>query len=514
MKVKDIIICVVVSILSFLIVYFTNTKEGILLNDKTPLSVYRVYLKGRSIGLIESKEEFENYFNKKQEQIKKKYNVDSIFIPNDIDIVRDVTYDNNLSSIEDIYKVISSTSPFTIKAYKVVVNRENSTDVQNDENIGVERENETVFYVLDKDMLTSSIKQIIYSFVDEDKYDAFIKNNQVEITSVGEILEDVYLEEEITVTECNVPVDQDIYIEEDALVNFMLFGAVKENPIYVVKAGEDLDTIALKHKVSVNTLVASNKSINNSNALLSVGQEIEIGIINPIFNIVIESHIVEDLTDKYTTEFQYTNSMYTGQQKEIQAGINGTTRVVKKVKSINGETIDTIITGSEVLVPTVNRIVMKGGRAPARGDGEWFWPTNFPYSISSRYAYRCIFGTCRSHTGIDITGTGRGSPIYAARDGVVTKIEYNAGGLGYYVQIKHDNGYYTQYGHMCNANGGDSAGGTNSAYKYIKVGDRVKAGFRVGDMGSSGSSTGVHLHFEIWGGVPYQASSYDPLTFY
>ena len=178
------------------------------------------------------------------------------------------------------------------------------------------------------------------------------------------------------------------------------------------------------------------------------------------------------------------------------------------------EELDTIITGSEVLVPTVNRIVMKGGRAPARGDGEWFWPTNFPYSISSRYAYRCIFGTCRSHTGIDITGTGRGSPIYAARDGVVTKIEYNAGGLGYYVQIKHDNGYYTQYGHMCNANGGDSAGGTNSAYKYIKVGDRVKAGFRIGDMGSSGSSTGVHLHFEIWGGVPYQASSYDPLTFY
>lgn len=156
---------------------------------------------------------------------------------------------------------------------------------------------------------------------------------------------------------------------------------------------------------------------------------------------------------------------------------------------------------------------MKGGRAPKRGDGEWFWPTNFPYSISSRYAYRCLRGVCKQHTGIDIIGTGRGSPIYAARDGVVTKTGYDAKGLGFFVRIKHDNGYYTQYGHMCNTNGKDGAG-TGSYTKYVKEGDRVKVGYRIGDMGSSGSSTGVHLHFEIWNGVPYVAQSFDPLTFY
>ena len=89
-----------------------------------------------------------------------------------------------------------------------------------------------------------------------------------------------------------------------------------------------------------------------------------------------------------------------------------------------------------------------------------------------------------------------------------------AGGLGYYVTIKHDNGYYTQYGHMQNTNGNDKAGGVGSATKYIKIGQRVSAHQVIGEMGSSGNSTGVHVHFEIWDGVPYQANSYNPLLFY
>ena len=179
MKVKDIIICVVVSILGFLIVYFTNNDQFKLFNDENPRVAYRVYLKGRSIGLIESEEEFNDYFNKKEEEVKKKYNVDSIYIPNDIDIEKDITYDDKLPSPEELYKLISETSPFTIKAYKVVVNRENSTELVNDDNVSDENyDDEVVFYVLNKDLLIDSIKQVVYSFVDSDKYEAFINGKK------------------------------------------------------------------------------------------------------------------------------------------------------------------------------------------------------------------------------------------------------------------------------------------------------------------------------------------------
>ena len=100
-------------------------------------------------------------------------------------------------------------------------------------------------------------------------------------------------------------------------------------------------------------------------------------------------------------------------------------------------------------------------------------------------------------------GTGYGSPIYAAKDGIVTEVSYHYA-TGYYVVINHQNGYYTRYGHMVGLS------------RYVKVGDHVKMGDTIGDMGSSGNTTGTHLHFEIWTGKPYASGSqnYNPLLFY
>ena len=140
---------------------------------------------------------------------------------------------------------------------------------------------------------------------------------------------------------------------------------------------------------------------------------------------------------------------------------------------------------------------------------EWIWPTNKPYYISSGYGKR--WG--RIHNGVDIAGQKRGSKIYAARAGEVVDVGSNSSS-GYYVTIKHDNGYYTRYAHMQNMNGNDRLGKISSATKYVAVGKRVAAHDVIGEIGSSGNSTGLHCHFEIWSGVPYKSKSYNPLTFY
>ena len=142
-------------------------------------------------------------------------------------------------------------------------------------------------------------------------------------------------------------------------------------------------------------------------------------------------------------------------------------------------------------------------------EDKWTWPTKKPYKISSTYGWRGK----KFHRGVDIAGLKRGSPIYAARNGEVTAITSNSSS-GYYVIIKHDNGYYTRYAHMQNTNGNDKLGKTGSAEKYIFVGLRVKAGDTIGEIGSSGNSSGPHLHFEIWNGKPFSAKSYNPLNFY
>jgi murein DD-endopeptidase MepM/ murein hydrolase activator NlpD len=105
-----------------------------------------------------------------------------------------------------------------------------------------------------------------------------------------------------------------------------------------------------------------------------------------------------------------------------------------------------------------------------------------------------ILGYSRMHTGVDF-GAPIGTPIYAAGDGVVTFRGWK-GGYGRYVRIRHNSSYDTAYAHM-------------SRYaRGVGVGTRVEQGDVVGYVGSSGRSTGPHLHYEVW----YDGRAVNPRT--
>ena len=84
-------------------------------------NVYRVYLNGNSLGIIESKKELENYVNKKQEALKEKYNVDNVYIPQGLKIVKETTYNEKTESVQEIYNKISNEEDFTINGYTVTI---------------------------------------------------------------------------------------------------------------------------------------------------------------------------------------------------------------------------------------------------------------------------------------------------------------------------------------------------------------------------------------------------------
>jgi murein DD-endopeptidase MepM/ murein hydrolase activator NlpD len=94
-----------------------------------------------------------------------------------------------------------------------------------------------------------------------------------------------------------------------------------------------------------------------------------------------------------------------------------------------------------------------------------------------------ILGYVKMHTGVD-WATPYGTPIFASGNGVVEKVGWE-GGYGKYVRLKHNNGYETAYGHM-------------SAYaRGLEPGKRVRQGQVIGFVGSTGMSTGAHVHYEI-----------------
>jgi murein DD-endopeptidase MepM/ murein hydrolase activator NlpD len=121
----------------------------------------------------------------------------------------------------------------------------------------------------------------------------------------------------------------------------------------------------------------------------------------------------------------------------------------------------------------VNPGVMPGSPS---SNTAFIWPAKGV--LTSGYGWR--WG--KMHRGVDVAGPV-GTPIYAAADGVIEKAGYNSGGYGYLVEIRHADGSMTRYGH--------------NSKLLVQPGQEVRQGQHVSNMGSTGFSTGPHLHFEI-----------------
>ena len=124
----------------------------------------------------------------------------------------------------------------------------------------------------------------------------------------------------------------------------------------------------------------------------------------------------------------------------------------------------------------------------------WPFASNYPLTDSFVNRISPITGRPEKHTGLDI-GAPYGTTVLAAADGVVLISEFNTGGYGNYVVINHGGGGSTLYGHH--------------SVNLVSAGTTVKKGDPIARVGSTGYSTGPHLHFEVRiNGVPQNPLNY------
>ncbi len=460
-----------------------------------PNTYYEVYLNDEILGIINSEEELEEYIDENGEYYKEKFDVDKVYAPTGLQIRKITTYSGEVSSVEEIYEKIAEEEPFTVKGYEFVI--KTATDTESEE----EEVTTQSIYVLDKEVFKNAVEALIITFVGEEEYEAYVDGTQVEIETTGENIEDVYVEEDITVKETNIPVDETIYTDENELANYLLYG---ENPTvteYTVQAGDTIENVAFNNKVSSEELLISNSALTSTTNLLYPGQTLRIIETNPQISIVEESYVVEDIESQYTTEERYDDDVVIGQDEVIQEGENGLDRVAQKVKRVNGTINYVDLQSKTVLKESVSEIIVKGNKyvADVGSTTSWGWPTDSGWTLSSGYAWRTspITGVRELHGGLDISGTGYGSNVYATNNGKVITAEYHYS-YGNYVVINHNNGYYTLYAHMSKLN--------------VSVGDVVARGDVIGYVGMTGAATGPHVHYEIWVGCEY--CRINPLSMY
>lgn len=447
-------------------------------------NIYRVYLNGTSLGIIEEKEELENYINDRQQSLKNKYNVKNVYIPNGLKIKEETTYNEKTESIENIYNKISQEEDFTINGYTITIT--DKIEVANEEEEKMETQKiKEYIYVLDKDILKGAVNQVVKSFVDEKEYEEYLNETKEDVTKEGTIIENVYIKEQISIKKGKIPANEQIYQTEQELAKYLLFGTNENDKTYKVKSGETIKEIANNNKLSPEEFLIANQNISDENALLYEGQEVVVNLIKPVITIVEETHTVTNEEIRYKTIEEEDEDMMAGHSEVIQQGKKGKSLITRKIQKENGKIMNALIVSSEVLEEPVNKIVKKGAAT------DWGWPTVANYTLTDGFMWR--WG--KMHQAQDIAGLGCGTPIYSIKPGKVITAQYHWS-FGNYVEVDHGGGYISLYAHLSSL--------------AVSQGQSVGMGQRLGTMGDTGESYGCHLHLQ----VEFNGSYFDPMTLY
>ncbi|MCZ8538381.1 M23 family metallopeptidase [Paenisporosarcina quisquiliarum] len=261
----------------------------------------------------------------------------------------------------------------------------------------------------------------------------------------------------------------------DEAVEYLQKGVLEEKT-YTVQSGDVFSKIAASHNLTTAELSKLNKG-TNENSSLQIGEKLKVTALKPLVNIEVvrEKKVTEAV--QFENQVRESKDMLKGDTKVIQEGSNGAKELTYVIREQNGTRVGKSIKNEAVVKDVKNNIVLKGIKViPSRGSGKFAWPAEGGY-ISSEMGQR--WG--RMHRGIDIARPS-GFAIKAADNGVV-KFAGTDGSFGNKVIIDHKNGYETLYAHLASIN--------------VSVGQTVPVGAKIGVMGSTGRSTGTHLHFEV-----------------
>ena len=240
--------------------------------------------------------------------------------------------------------------------------------------------------------------------------------------------------------------------------------------------------IGFYNNVEVKEGIFNNSDIKTVDEIIKTAQS------KKLLQVLVKTDVV--LTEKipYDTKVKYDKTKDSSYKKVTKKGVNGTQKTTYRISLLDGVQTDAVITDVKTIKKPVNKVVTKGkgGSASVVTTGEvsssgFIWPVPSVHTISSSYGYR---EGGKFHTGIDIAdGDCYGATIVASKGGTVEWAGYDDSGYGNYVIIDHGDGYKTLYGHCSSV--------------YVSQGQQVSQGQSICAIGSTGQSTGNHLHFEV-----------------
>ncbi len=414
-------------------------STALLLNSvvNKALTAFEVHMDGKVIAVVRNQEDYDKAVEIAKQEIGEIYQQEIVFTE-EIEFLQVKAASDKLTEIDDLVKYLKQTVDIKVKSVAIKV------------------DGEIIAYVKDMRAAEEILEEIKAPYVV-----ALDTNN----ASVG-FTEKVELEEIPTHLADIQPVE--------AVLNFILKGT-DETREHIVESGDSSWTIARKYELTVDDIQKANPDLNPEK--LKIGQVISLVVPKPYINVKSKEYAELVEAVPYETETQTTDTLYKGDRKIVVQGAEGSREVKAYIVKENGVEVDREIIEEKLISEPTTRVVAEGTkpRPATMATGS--------FSNPSRGRLTSVFGTRwgTKHTGIDIANS-TGTTVSAADAGKVSFAASN-GSYGNLIIIDHENGYQTYYAHLSKFS--------------VKKGDRVYKGQKIGEVGSTGRSTGPHLHFEV-----------------
>ena len=282
--------------------------------------------------------------------------------------------------------------------------------------------------------------------------------------------------------------DDESVMWDASRLSSVLTGESAAAKTYIIQSGDSIESVAEDFGVDEDYLRDNNPGYDWDD--LKQGDSV---VVKSSVKFISIKKIVSSSTTReieFSTVKKRDATKYSGYRQVQQKGVNGTQRVTETKIYIDGILQDTDYSYETIKEP-VDEIVTVGTRTSFNGvyigtasESGFLWPAPSCHYVSSPYGWR----SSGWHNGIDLVKSGGGAlgtPVIASKSGRVEVVQRSNSGYGNMVLINHGDGYKTRYAHMIKGS------------ITVSVGEYVEAGQTIGKVGSTGNSTGPHLHFEV-----------------
>lgn len=398
---------------------------------------YEYSYNGRVLGVVKEQEDVLKILDVVQEQLSKEHNAQVAIDRNlDIHFERVIALNREIDDSEEVLRQLTYMQDMKIKAVALYINGNREAILSS------EKDAQEILEAVQTSFLSTST------------------NTEYEKIGFAEAVE---------IKEIDTKLGR-IMNFEDTFSKIMT-GAVAKR-IHEVVSGDTFSGIAKKYSISSSDLRMANPGINPER--LSIGQEIILTQTVPLLTVqtVEVATYIEPVP--FETVQKETDTMYKGEQSVRVQGQNGERSVVARIVKNNGVEISKTELSSSIIKQPVEKVVHVGTKPPPalQGTGSFIYPVTGA-RLTTRYS--------RYHQAIDLA-ISSGTKIRAADGGTVISSGYS-GSYGYVVRINHGGNRVTLYAHCSKL--------------LVKAGDKVYQGQHIANVGSTGRSTGPHVHFEV-----------------